>query len=185
MTVRTAVFFDRDGTLIVDRGYLGRPEGVELCPGAAEAFRRAIDLGHEAIVVSNQSGVARGYFDEAANEAVHRRMVELLGAEPHAAYYCFHLPQGPRPEYAIDCDCRKPRPGLLRRAERERGISLADSVIVGDSIRDLLAGRAVGAATALVLTGEAAEMVARLGPPSEADFVGPTLREALDWIGNR
>lgn len=177
-----AIFFDRDGTLIRDKNYIARAEEVELCPGAPEAVREARALGFEVVVVTNQSGVARGFFDEAAVRAVNRRMVELLGVEPEAIYCCFHLPEGLRLEYAIECDCRKPRPGLLRRAERERGVSLKDSFVVGDSIRDLVAGRAVGARTVLLMSGSAAEYVKTFGTPSEADHSAPGLPEAMAWI---
>lgn len=177
-----AIFFDRDGTLIRDKHYIGRAEDVELCPGAAEAVREAGALGFDAVVVSNQSGVARGFFDEAAVRAVNERMVELLGTAPRAIYCCFHLPGGLRPEYAIECDCRKPRPGLLQRAERELGTSLKDSFIIGDSIRDLMAGRAAGTKTVLVLTGDAAEYVKTFGRPAEADHVAAGLADAMAWI---
>jgi D,D-heptose 1,7-bisphosphate phosphatase len=180
--MKRALFFDRDGTLIRDLGSLARPDLVQLCAGASEALRSAAEMGFEIVIVSNQSGVARGYYDEAAVEAVNRRMIELLGTAPRAAYFCFHHPKGIRPEYALDCDCRKPKPGLLLRAERELGISLPDSVIVGDSMRDLMAGRAAGTRTVLVLTGEAAELVKSMGPPAEADFVAADLRSALKWV---
>jgi D-glycero-D-manno-heptose 1,7-bisphosphate phosphatase len=180
--VAKAVFFDRDGTLIQDKHYIARPEDVELCPGAPEALREAEAMGFEAVVVSNQSGVARGFFDEAAVRAVNDRMIELLGAAPRAIYCCFHLPGGLRPEYAIECECRKPKPGLLNRAARELGIALEDSFLVGDSLRDLMAARAAGVRTILVLSGEAAEYVKTFGKPTEADFMAAGLGEAMAWI---
>jgi D,D-heptose 1,7-bisphosphate phosphatase len=178
-----AIFFDRDGTLIKNQHYLARPDQVELLPGAAEAVREAQKAGFEIFIVSNQSGVARGFFDEAAVDAANRRLIELLGIQPRALYSCFHLPEGVRPEYAIDCDCRKPRPGMLLRAQREHGVSLPDSFIIGDSLRDLQAGCAAGVRTVLVLTGDAVEYVKTFGPPSEADYVAPTLLEAVRWAG--
>jgi D,D-heptose 1,7-bisphosphate phosphatase len=180
--VGRAIFFDRDGTLIVDRHYLGRPEGVELRPGAADALREAAELGFDAVVVSNQSGVARGYFDEAAVQAVNRRMIDLLGRAPRAVYCCFHHPQGLRPEYAIDCDCRKPKPGLLLRAERELGVSLRDSFLIGDSLRDVGAAKAAGVKAVLLLDGESSEYVKAFGVPAEVDHAAPDLAAAMAWV---
>ncbi len=180
-----AVFFDRDGTLIKDQHYLARPDQVELLPGAADALQEARRLGFEIFIISNQSGVARGFFDESAVQAANQRMVELLGLTPKAIYCCFHLPGGLRPEYAIECDCRKPKPGMLQRAQREHGIQLDQSYVIGDSMRDLQAGRAAGASTVMVLTGEGVEYVRKFGRPIEADHVADSLAEAMRWIGGR
>jgi D-glycero-D-manno-heptose 1,7-bisphosphate phosphatase len=145
--LRRAAFLDRDGTLIEDRGYLADPVGVRLLPGAAESVATLADAGYEVVVVTNQSGVARGLFDETTLAAVNRRVADLLAAaNPRAriaAFYCCpHL---------TGCDCRKPSPGLFLRAARERGLDLARSLAVGDSPRDVAAARAAGCARAAQL----------------------------------
>lgn len=179
-----AAFLDRDGTIIVDKPYVSDPAQVELVPGAPGALELLQSKGFRLVVVSNQSGVARGFFTEADIAAVNRRMLELLGpaVRIEKIYYCPHLPEGIRPEYAITCDCRKPEPGMLRRAERELGIDLSQSVVIGDSLRDVMAGRRVGAKTVMVLTGQGAEFVKTFGEPSEADRVVPNLLEAARWV---
>lgn len=140
MTVRAAVFLDRDGTIIVDDGYLADPSRVRLVEGAADALRSLAARGALLVVVSNQSGIARGYFERAALDAVHARMTELLEAEGirlHASYYCEHGPDD-------GCACRKPLPGMLLRAAEEHDIDLAASVMIGDKPSDVEAGRAAG-----------------------------------------
>jgi D-glycero-D-manno-heptose 1,7-bisphosphate phosphatase len=179
---RRTLFLDRDGTLIVDRGYIGRAELIEPIPGAAEGLRELHAAGFELVVVSNQAGVARGYMTEADVEAVNGAVEARMGVPFRRIYYCPHHPDGIIAPYSIECDCRKPKAGLLRRAARELGVTLRDAAIVGDSLRDLMAGREVGARTVLVLTGHAAEYVRLNGPPSEADFVAPTMAEAAAWL---
>ena len=140
--LRRAAFLDRDGTLIADPGYLGDPAGVELLPGVATALGQLRAAGFITVVVSNQSGVARGYFAAAAVEAVNRRMAELLrAADAHAVidayYFCPHGPDD-------GCSCRKPRPGLFLQAAAELQLDLSGSVCFGDSERDVQAAAAAG-----------------------------------------
>jgi D-glycero-D-manno-heptose 1,7-bisphosphate phosphatase len=182
LTAARAIFFDRDGTLICDQYPHSRAESVELRPGAAQAFRLAKELGFRLVIVTNQSGVARGLFDEQAVAAVNRRMAQLLGVEPCAMYSCFHHPSGVIPRYSIDCDCRKPKPGMLKRAERELGVSLQDSFLIGDSFRDIEAGRAAGTRS-ILLRGEELEKDPRAGARlSHPDYVADDLDQALGWI---
>jgi D-glycero-D-manno-heptose 1,7-bisphosphate phosphatase len=146
---RRGAFLDRDGTLIHDTGYLGDPDGVVLLPGAAEAVARLNQAGHTVVVITNQSGVARGYFDEAAVTAVNRRTAQLLLAADETAriaafYYCPHL----LPEV---CACRKPLPGLFLMAARELGLCLGKSLAIGDSPRDVEAAHAAGCDMALLV----------------------------------
>lgn len=146
---RPAVFFDRDGTLIDERGYLGDPSKIRFYPSAVPALRRLSKAGYRVVIVSNQSGVARGYFSLAEMKAVHARFIELLrkdGVRLDGAYFCPHAPDG-------GCRCRKPRPGMPRQAARELGIDLRRSFVVGDQLRDIAMARAVGARGVLVLTG--------------------------------
>ncbi len=156
-TMRKACFFDRDGVIIEEADYISDPSLVRLCPFAADAIRAMHDAGRLVIVVSNQSGIARGYFTEADLRAVEARMNELLaeaGVKIDAAYYCFHHKKGIVPEYAIDCDCRKPKPGLLLRAAKDLDIDLAASFMIGDKESDLEAGLNAGCrGVALVRTG--------------------------------
>lgn len=132
---RAAVFLDRDGTVIADRHYLGDPEGVELLPGAGDAVAHINGAGLLAVLVTNQSGIGRGFFSEADFQAVQSRLTELLGA--HGAhldgiYHCPHAPGKPAP-----CACRKPAAGLFERAARELHIDLAASWFIGDRLRDV------------------------------------------------
>ena len=155
--MRKACFFDRDGVIIEEADYISDPSLVRLCPFAADAIRAMHDAGRLVIVVSNQSGIARGYFTEADLRAVEARMNELLaeaGVKIDAAYYCFHHKKGIVPEYAVDCDCRKPKPGLLLRAAKDLDIDLAASFMIGDKESDLEAGLNAGCCgVALVRTG--------------------------------
>lgn len=175
-----AVFFDRDGTLMEDQGHAARPEAVKLLPGVPEALQRISRGGFRLAVVTNQSGVARGLTDEATVRAVNERLREMLApaARIERFFVCPHLAEGIVPEYALDCDCRKPRPGLILRALRELGADPARSFTVGDSTRDVQAGRAAGTRSVLVQTG----VSAAAGTVPEADHVAPDLGHAALWI---
>ena len=153
-----AVFLDRDGTLNQEVGYIRRVEDLQLLPGAAQAVRQFNDAGIPAILMSNQTGPARGFYDEAHVQALHHRLESLLAeaAQAHldAIYYCPHLSKGSVPEYAIDCECRKPRIGMIRQAlERFPDIDLAQSFIVGDKASDVAFAQNAGCHSVLVKTG--------------------------------
>lgn len=163
---RPAVFLDRDGTLITECNYLSRPEQVCLLPGAADAVRRLRSAGFVCVIVSNQSGVGRGLFTHADLEAVHAEMLRQLhaaGAVLDATYYCTAGP--PTPADPIEHPDRKPNPGMLLRAARDLNLDLPSSWIVGDSLRDIQAGRNAGCRSGiLVRTGhDLAEALATLG----------------------
>jgi len=150
---RRAVFLDRDGTLNVDREYVGKTEDVELVPNAAEGARMLAAAGYVLVVVSNQSGIARGYFTEKQADAVDERLAQLLssrGVAIAASYRCPHLPDAPLPQYAVDCDCRKPSPGLILRAASELSLDPNASWAIGDRARDIEAGAAAGCRTIAV-----------------------------------
>ncbi len=154
---RPAVFLDRDNTLIEDPGYISHPDQVRLLPGAAEAVARLRAAGYPVVVVSNQSGVARGYFTEDDLTAVHRRMQHLLGehgAGVDAIYYCPFLDgeEATVERYRRDSELRKPKPGLLQMAAEEQHLDLRKSWMIGDAARDAQAGRAVGCRTILIGT---------------------------------
>jgi len=148
-----AVFLDRDGTLIVNRHYGSDPDRIELFDGVVEGLLELRVAGYKLVLVSNQSGVARGYFDEAAVARMHDRLQRLLdrhGAALDGMEYCPHHPEGDTPPYGVECACRKPAPGMLRRAARKHGVNLSASWMVGDIEADVEAGRRAGARTVLV-----------------------------------
>lgn len=167
-----AVFFDRDGTLLVARSeFVLLPDEVELFPDAAAAVARLRAAGWRVFVATNQSCVARGLITEARLRDVHAKFESLLakaGAKVDGIYWCPHLDNG--------CDCRKPLPGLLTRAARDHGLALRESVVVGDAVRDLEAGRAAGTRTVFLKRGDVGV------PPALADFVAPSLTDAARWI---
>jgi D-glycero-D-manno-heptose 1,7-bisphosphate phosphatase len=151
MTGRPAVFLDRDGTIIEDRHYLRHPAELRMLPGAAGAVRELNEAGIPAVLVSNQSGIARGLLTETDYEATARRLDELLEQEHarlDARYHCPHLPEITGP-----CDCRKPGALLFERAALDLGLDLSRSWWVGDRLRDLEAARRFGGRGLLVLTG--------------------------------
>jgi len=175
VTLRPAVFLDRDGTIIADRHYLADPEGVELLPGAAAAVARLNGAGWFTCLVTNQSGIGRGLFTEAQYRAVHARLEEELAAASarlDAHYHSPLAPDDPDPH-----ETRKPGAGLFRRAAREHGLELARSVFIGDRLRDVAAASAVGGRALLVRS-----------PQSELDRVPPgvevveTLGEAVERV---
>jgi D,D-heptose 1,7-bisphosphate phosphatase len=178
-----AVFLDKDGTLVEDVPYNVDPEWIRLMPGAAEGLRALQAAGFRLIVVSNQSGVARGFFPEEALGPVEKRLQELMaeaGATLAGFYYCPHHPQGAVPAYAVACSCRKPQPGLLLRAARDHDIDMPASWFVGDILDDVEAGRGAGCRTVLIDNGHETEWV--LSPQRQPDYVAANLTEAAGII---
>ena len=147
---------DRDGTLTEEVGYVNHPGRLRLLPRAAEAIRRLNAAGVAAVVVTNQAGIARGYFSEAVLDAVTAELVAQVrdaGARLDGIYICRHHPSEGEPPYRHRCDCRKPRPGLILQAARDLGLDVVRSAVVGDRPSDLELASAVGARGILVLTG--------------------------------
>jgi len=182
---RPAVFLDRDGTLIEEAGYLDRLERLVFYPFTVDAVRALNQAGLAVVVVTNQAGVARGIFREAFVGEAHAHISERLargGARVDAFYYCPHHPEASIEQYRIACDCRKPQPGMLRRAAADLQIDLSRSVVVGDRWHDLQAGRVVGARTLLVRTGYGRTEEAAPRPGVEADAIVDNLMEAASWI---
>jgi D-glycero-D-manno-heptose 1,7-bisphosphate phosphatase len=178
-----AVFLDRDGTLIEEVGYLDRLDGIDIFPYSLDAVRLLNRAGFAVVVATNQSGVGRGLFDEAFVDAVHERLTQSFaagGARIDGFYYCPHHPEASVDAYRAACDCRKPQPGLFRRAARDLHLELARSFVVGDRANDVEAGRAIGAGSVLVLTGygTAASGTTR----AAASAVAPNLTGAVSWI---
>ena len=137
---KIAVFLDRDGTINEDVGYNNHPSRFRLLPNSAKAINQLNRLGLRVIIVTNQSGVARGYFDESLVITVNEKMETLLAredAEIDSIYYCPHHPSEGENGYRFDCDCRKPKPGMIKRAVKEFDIDLNRSFMVGDKITDI------------------------------------------------
>jgi D-glycero-D-manno-heptose 1,7-bisphosphate phosphatase len=174
---RRFAILDRDGTINAEREYISSPDQVELLPRTLKGLRRLCDLGLGIIVITNQSGVGRGYYGMAQVEAVHERLRELLAAdrvELNGIYVCPHAPDD-------GCNCRKPRTGLLEQARRDLGFSPHKCFVIGDKPTDVGLGKAVGATTILVRTGygNATEADPNVSP----DLVADDLFEAAELIG--
>jgi D-glycero-D-manno-heptose 1,7-bisphosphate phosphatase len=162
--MKRAVFIDRDGTINVEKDYLFRAEEFEFIPGAPEAIRMLNEAGFMVVVVTNQSGVARGYYTEEDVHLLHRHIADQLeqaGARVDAWQYCPHHPSG-RGSYALPCRCRKPQPGMLQEAAQRLGINLDASIMIGDKLVDIEAGSAAGCRPILVRTGYGLEEEQRL-----------------------
>jgi D-glycero-D-manno-heptose 1,7-bisphosphate phosphatase len=184
-----AVFIDRDGTINEDAGYLARIDEVKIYPFAAEAIRLINDAGFKTIVVTNQSGVARGYASERDLDVIHEHLKRELwarGAHLDGVYYCPHHPDIGGPGYRKICDCRKPSPGMVQRAARDHNIVVASSYVIGDKVADLELGLRSGARPVLVLTGYGRITLERI---AHADikpvFVCENLLEAATRIVER
>ena len=187
MASRPAVFIDRDGTLTEEVGYVNHPARLRLLPRSAEAIRRLNRAGVAAVMVTNQAGIARGYFSPDVLAAVNDALVAQLkdeGAHLDGVYVCPHHPTEGEPPYRMVCACRKPKPGLLLRASADLGLDLERSTLVGDKGSDLVAARAVGARSVLVLTGYGlGEWEYRRGAlPVQPDHVADDLLGAADWV---
>lgn len=182
-----AVFLDRDGTLIHDPGYLGDPDGVEVLPGVADALRALTNAGFTLVVVTNQSGIARGRYTVERYEEVAARLGAVLGAagiELAATYYCPYHPDGTVPAFAREHEDRKPNPGMWHRAAADLGIDLERSYSIGDGERDVVAGKRAGT-TCVLLAGGRDKWPLPVGGPYDADFVARDMREAVIWILRR
>ena len=185
--LRPAVFLDRDGTINEQMGYINHISRFQILPGVAEAIRRLNEAQIPVVVVTNQSGLARGYFPAELLVAVHEKMISLLaekGAHVDGIYICPHHPEAKKEEYRQSCDCRKPRTGLLLQAAEEMGLDLARSFVVGDRWSDLKTAVCCGATPVLVLTGYGRGDAQYIGPTQEVQpvFVGVDLASAVQWI---
>lgn len=182
-----SLFLDRDGTICEEVGYLSSPEQIRLLPGAADAIRLANSRGIKAVVITNQSGIARGYFTEEKLREIHQELHRQLEAERaflDQIYFCPHHPTEGKDPYRRSCDCRKPASGMILRAASEIGIDLERSYCVGDRYADIECGIRVGTKGVLVLTGYGTEEWAS-GHGTQwrrPSFVAAGLREAAEWI---
>ncbi len=187
MTGQPAVFLDRDGTINEQMGYINHISRFILLPGAATAIRRLNEQNIPVVVVTNQSGLARGYFPPALLDAVHAQMErELAAQDAHidGLYICPHHPEAKEEQFRKVCTCRKPQTGLLEQAAAELELDLTRSFMVGDRWSDLQCGNRVGATSVLVLTGYGRGDLEYIGPEQEIqpDKVAEELSEAVDWI---
>ena len=186
-TFELAVFIDRDGTLIEEVGYLDRVDRIAFFPWTIAAVQALNRAGLAVVMVSNQSGLARGFFTESVVHDVHRRIAEMLdagAAHIDAYYYCPHHPDGKVPGLGIVCECRKPARGLVDRAIREFGIDPERSFVIGDRWVDVGLARAIGAKGVLVRTGYGDAEERRPPPGMTADAVVDNLVAASSWILN-
>jgi D-glycero-D-manno-heptose 1,7-bisphosphate phosphatase len=173
---RRAAFFDRDGVLNVDREYVSRIEDFAWMPGAVRAVRLCNEAGALVFVVSNQSGIARGFYDEAAVESLHTHMAKELaaqGARIDAFRFCPHHPEGEIARYRSDCRCRKPAPGMVLDLLAEHGVDPAASFLVGDKATDIAAARAAGVKAFLYRAGPVDALVERILSGAETPAEAP------------
>ena len=187
---RRAVFMDRDGTISEEVGYVNHPSRYRVFPYSAEAVRLLNEAGWLAILVTNQAGVARGYFVEDLIGTVHDTLKQEMargGARLDAIYYCAHHPSVGEPPYRVDCDCRKPKPGLIRRAATDFNIDLAESWMVGDRYSDIELARNAQVRSAFLLSGygRGEWEYQRASWKHEPDMVAEDLLEAVRKIVNR
>ncbi len=178
------MFLDRDGTIIVDAHFLDDPERIEILPGAAEGIKLLNKAGIPVIILTNQSGVARGYFGREVVESIHDKLCEMLaehGARVDAIYYCPHHPEGEVEEYRSDCRCRKPGPGMAEDAAREHSIDIRKSFVVGDMASDMELARNIGSKALLVRTGEGLATEREIDN-ANIDAVFDTLSGAAEYI---
>ena len=182
-----AAFLDRDGTINVEKGYISDPAQIELIPGSASAIRRLNEAGYLVFGLSNQSGVARGFFTVQAVLSINRRVMEMVsdkGAEIEEILFCPHHPQGLVAEYAVTCDCRKPATGMVENLKSNYAIERAQTLVIGDKIVDVELGRAIGARTALVQTGFGIGEMEKIKAEdmNEPDVYAKDLAEAVELL---
>ena len=180
-----AVFLDRDGTLIEERNYLDRLDLIAPFPGVAAALTRLRDAGFALVLVTNQAGVARGYFDESFVRAAHEHLAALFardGIVLDGYYYCPHHPEGAVEAYRRTCRCRKPAPGMVEEAARDLDLDVARSFVIGDKWLDVELAKNAGARGILVRTGYGADMEAEPPHGLQPFAIVDTLAEAAEVI---
>jgi D-glycero-D-manno-heptose 1,7-bisphosphate phosphatase len=183
------LFLDRDGTINEELHFISSPDQLTLITGSAEAIRQANHFGFKVVVISNQSGVARGFMTEENVRTVNAVLVSMLfneDASIDGVYYCPHHPEAEDIRYKKNCDCRKPNTGMLVQAAKEHDIDFRKSFVIGDRIADMKAGNDVGAASILVRTGYGAETIALL-PDSDArvEYVAENLLDAVQFVTSK
>ncbi len=186
MMKKIGIFLDRDGTINEELEFISSPDEVILIHGSAAAIKEANKLGLKVFVITNQSGIARGFIKEDELAAVHNTLVELLnneGAHLDAIYFCPHHPEYGEPPYRVECDCRKPNIGMLKQAEAEFGIDLKHSFVIGDRIADVKAAQSVGAKSILVLTGYGKNQIDEIQSQNiYVDYIAKNLYDAMQFV---
>jgi D-glycero-D-manno-heptose 1,7-bisphosphate phosphatase len=185
--MRPVVFLDRDGTINEEIGYITKITDLQLIAGAGQAIKRLNDANIAAILITNQTGAARGYYDETHIQALNNRLVSLLKAESahlDALYYCPHLADGIIPYLSIKCDCRKPEPGLVLQAYKDNSdLDSQRAYVVGDKATDVELAHNCNAKGILVKTGYGNDVLqGKYQHPVTADFTAENIIEAIDWI---
>lgn len=183
MTANKAVFLDRDGTIIEDVGYLNSPQQIKFIPGSLEAIRLLSEAGYKIIIISNQSGIARGLITEdmlqTIDKIIHRQVIHG-GGHIDASYYCPHHPEHGAYPYQQECECRKPHPGLIKKGEKTFALDLKGSFMIGDKATDVETGKRAGTKTILVLSGRGKEEQFQL--KKQPDHIAADLLAAVRWL---
>ena len=182
-----AVFLDRDGTINEEMGYINHPDRFIIFPFVAESIRIFNELKMKVVVVTNQSGVARGYFDESLVSELHNRLINTMterDAIIDAIYYCPHHPKEGKGHYKLDCNCRKPKPGMVLKAAEEHQIDIEKSIMIGDRYKDIVFAKNLNMSSGLVLTGygRGEYTFDRNKWEYEPDFIGENLLEVAKQI---
>ncbi|MDP2855301.1 MAG: HAD family hydrolase [Smithellaceae bacterium] len=190
MNKNTAIFLDRDGTINDEVGYLDHEKKLQIIPAAFEAIRLINESGMKAVVITNQAGVARGFFTEAFVRKINGQVQSALleqGALIDRFYFCPHHPTEGNDPYRRICNCRKPEPGMLQQAAADLDIDLARSYLIGDRFQDIEAAHRAGARGVLVMTGYGQDLMQEVGPDranelNQPDYVARDILEAVHWI---
>ena len=185
--MKVAVFLDRDGTINEEMGYINHLSRFKILPGVTEAIKLLNEKGYLAIVVSNQSGVGRGYFPVEVVHQVHNHLEEILkdeGAKLDGIYFCPHYPRGAVPEYSKECECRKPKTGLIEQACKDHDINLSGSFVIGDRITDIELAHRAGLKSIMVKTGYGRGDLEYVLPQRlmKPDHIAEDLLDAVTWI---
>jgi D-glycero-D-manno-heptose 1,7-bisphosphate phosphatase len=178
-----AVFLDKDGTIVEDVGYMSSPDQIKFIPGSIEAIKMLNEAGYKVVVITNQAGVARGLVTEDMLQTIDKTLHKWIlngGAHLDGIYYCPHHPEHGVYPYKQVCECRKPHPGLIKRAHRDLGIDLSQSYMVGDKATDIEAGKRAGTRTIFLLSGRGQEEKAKI--KEKPDHTAENLRRAAEWI---
>ncbi|OGB87488.1 hypothetical protein A3H38_02985 [candidate division WOR-1 bacterium RIFCSPLOWO2_02_FULL_46_20] len=180
-----AVFLDRDGTIVEDVGYLNSPQQLQFIPGSIEAIKKLNEAGYKVVVITNQAGVAKGLISEDMLQTIDKTLQKFIlsgGAYLDGLYYCPHHPEHGLYPYKQDCQCRKPKPGLFKKAEKDLNIDLARSWMIGDKATDVEAGQRAGTKTVFVMTGKGKKEKDRLR--KKPDYIAENLKQAVAWLFN-
>jgi len=181
--VKKAVFLDRDGTVIEDVGYMESPNQIKFITGSIEAIKSLNEAGYKVVVVTNQAGVARGIVTEDMLQTIDKTLHKWIlngGAYLDGIYYCPHHPEYGVYPYKQVCECRKPAPGMIKKAEKDLKIDLSQSFMVGDKATDVELGKRIGIKSVLVLTGKGSRDKERL--TVKPDHIAENLSKATNWI---